>query len=108
MNKFVFALMITVVATAANARDSDRFAVLQCGVQLGGKYLSYKPRPDKPSRKESRLHRVAGAARVEPSGYALSRVGTTWPANSVAGSSNSIEFRLPPKITVASVGCSWL
>tara|TARA_R110002072_G_C7649036_1_gene508554 strand:+ start:291 stop:617 length:327 start_codon:yes stop_codon:yes gene_type:complete len=108
MNKFAFALVITVIATAANARDTDRFAVLQCGVQLGGKYLSYKPRPDKPSRKESRLHRVAGATRVEPSGYTLSQQSTTWPANGAAGSSNSIEFRLPPKITVASVGCSWL
>lgn len=108
MNKFVFALVITVIATAASARDTAGFAFLQCGVQLGGKYLSYKPRPDKPSRKESRLHRVAGAARVAPSGYTLSQQSAAWPANGVAGSSHSIEFRLPPKITVASVGCSWI
>ncbi|MCB1704612.1 MAG: hypothetical protein KDI17_07105 [Halioglobus sp.] len=108
MNKFVFALLITVMATAANARDTQRFAFLQCGVQLGGKYLSDKPGADKPRRKESRLNRVAGALKAEPDGLTLSPPGTAWPASSAAGSSSSIEFRLPPKITVASIGCSWL
>jgi hypothetical protein len=108
MIKLVLALVITAMAATASARGTDRFAFLQCGVKLGGKYLTYKASPQETSRKYSRMNHVAGVAETEPSRFTLSAASTASSPTPQTGSSSTIEFRLPRKITVATIGCSWL
>ena len=52
MNKAALALVLIAVAIAlAPASAADRTSLLQCGVNLGGKTLTYNDEPEaKPSR----------------------------------------------------------
>ncbi|MCB1689215.1 MAG: hypothetical protein KDI33_12035 [Halioglobus sp.] len=108
MIKLILALVI--IATAANARASDEFAFVQCGVKLGGKYLTYKPsaeRSEEKRKRDTRLNYVAGIAQAEPNGFTLGDTGTESLPAEMTDTSLAVEFRLPPKVTVASFGCSW-
>ena len=108
MHKLIFALVFTAVAANANARGTDGFGFLQCGVKLGGKYLTYSAAAQEKSRKDSRLNHVAGMVRTEPVGFTLAQDNNPSSAAGRTGSPSTIDFRLPPKITVATIGCSWL
>lgn len=108
MIKLVLALLITAMAASASARGNDRFAFLQCGVKLGGTYLTYKAASKETGRKNSRMDHVAGVAKADSSRFTLSAASTTLSAAARTGSSSTIEFRLPRKVTVATIGCSWL
>jgi hypothetical protein len=111
MNKIVFALVITAMTTStstANARDNDPFAFLQCGVKLGGKYLAYNASPDTKSFKDTRMNHVAGMIKAEPRGGFMTETSAASSTADPTDPSNTLEFRLPPKITLAGVGCSWL
>tara|TARA_R110002049_G_scaffold301274_2_gene493235 strand:- start:8488 stop:8811 length:324 start_codon:yes stop_codon:yes gene_type:complete len=106
MIKQLLALVIITMA-AANANAADPFDFIQCGVKLGSKYLTYKPNPEEKNRKETRLSHVAGIAQTEPREFALPDGGFSSMAAESADTSLAVEFRLPRKVTVASVGCSW-
>jgi hypothetical protein len=108
MIKLALALLITAMAATASARGTDRFAFLQCGVKLGGTYLTYKASSPEPSKKDARMNHVAGVAKAEPTGFTLSAASTSSSPTRQTGSSSTIEFRLPRKVTVATIGCSWL
>jgi hypothetical protein len=108
MNKILFALVITVMATAANARGNDQFSFLQCGVKFGGKYLTYKASSEGKKRKDTRFNHIAGAVKSESSGFTLSDASTASLPTALKDTSLSVEFRLPRKVNVATVGCSWL
>lgn len=107
MIKLLLALVITVMSTTANARSSDPFSFIQCGVKLGSKYLTYKPTSDRPSKKDTRFSHVARVAKTRSSGFTLSDAGTASLPASLADTPLPVEFRLPRKVTVASFGCSW-
>jgi hypothetical protein len=106
MIKRLLALMIIAMGTT-NANAADRFAFIQCGVKLGSQYLTYKPKPEEKNRKDSRLNHVAGMIHAEPLAFTLPDRGFSSMAADRADTSLAVEFRLPPKVTVASVGCSW-
>ncbi len=110
MIKLLLALLITAVAASAGAQAADQFAFLQCGVRLGGNQLTYKPAAEsssKQSKRDSRLNHVAGSVKTASSGFTLSYASPAAMPASVTDTSHSVEFRLPPKVTVASIGCSW-
>ena len=106
MIKQLLALVIITMATA-NTYAADQFAFIQCGVKLGSKYLTYKPNPEEKNRKETRLSHVAGSVHAAPQGLTLLEGSSSSMAADRADTSLAVEFRLPPKVTVASVGCSW-
>ncbi|CAA0105030.1 Uncharacterised protein [Halioglobus japonicus] len=100
-------VIVAMAATAGNAHAADQFAFFQCGVKLGSKYLTYKPNPEEKNKRDTRLNHVAGIANAQSSEFTLPDAGFTSMAADRADTSLAVEFRLPPKVTVASFGCSW-
>lgn len=96
MKKSALLLVISFMATAAQA-GGDGPASLQCGVFLGGTQLTSKTSSAGKKNWDNRMNHVAGAIRTEPS-----RLNT-----SISDTSQKAEVRLPPKVTVATIGCSW-
>jgi len=107
MNKIVLALVISALTFAAAARGSDRTALLQCGVKLGGKYHSYKPASEQKKSWDTRLNHIAGAAKVETLRLASFDGGTASSEIGHSTQANTVDIRLPRILTFATLGCSW-
>jgi hypothetical protein len=96
MKKSALVLVIFVMATTAHA-SGDSPSRLQCGVFLGGTHLTYKAISSEKKGWDNRMNHVAGAVRPKPA-----RLNT-----SPSDTQRKVEVRLPPKVTVATIGCSW-
>jgi hypothetical protein len=102
MNKAALALVLIAVAITAPARAADRSSLLQCGVNLGGKTLTYNDEPAAKAAPDTRMNHVLGAVPVQP--LAFTPVMAT---DNASTPSNNSDQRLPPKVTLAIIGCSW-
>jgi hypothetical protein len=101
MKHLVFMLMIVAMTTTAQAAG-DKSSLFTCGVNLGGKQLSYTVGSDTNSKARYRLNQVRmnhvlGAVRAEPVQLNLPQLTNT----------SKPEVRLPRKLTFATIGCSW-
>lgn len=98
-----FALIAILFATAGAAQAADeRSSLFACGINFGGKQLTYATTAEPASKKDyravnRRLQYVSGAARTETLSF-IPR-GTADFAKK--------EKRLPRKFTFATIGCSW-
>lgn len=108
MNRTLLALMIFALASNAGARGNDLAAILQCGVKLGDRYHTYKTDSERAKGWDKRLNHVAGVARVEPGRFATYDTRSTSLDADMFAQSSAVEIRLPRKVTVATLGCSWL
>ena len=100
MKRLALTVMLLAMATTAQAGD-DRSSLFTCGVNFGGKQLTYQSNAETKNKKnyrlrDTRMNHVLGAARTEPT-LSLHRLAT----------SNKSEIRLPRKLTFAIIGCSW-
>ena len=101
MKHLAFILMIVAMANTAQAAG-DKSTLFTCGVNLGGKQLSYTAGSDANRKAQYRMNRmrmnhVLGAVRTEPAQLNLPQFNNA----------RKTEVRLPPKVTFATVGCSW-
>jgi hypothetical protein len=103
MKQFALILIMLAMATAAQASD-DSSSLFACGINFGGKQLTFASSSEtEPKEKKkdwsnySRLDRVIGAVRTQPAQFTLPQQAATIKP----------EKRLPPKLTFATVGCSW-
>jgi len=101
MKHLVFMLMILGMATTAQAAG-DKSSLFTCGVNLGGKQLSYTVGSNANSKADYRMNQVRmnhvlGAVRTKPAQLNLSQFTKV----------EKSEVRLPPKVTFATIGCSW-
>lgn len=109
MNRIVFFLVMTALTTSAHARDTDGFGFLQCGLKLGGQYPTYTADPKTTSHKNTWTSKQPGSvAGTESVVFNQSATEHSSVSTHLPDPSNSFEFRLPPKVTVAGIGCSWL
>lgn len=97
MRNLALTLVISAMAATAHA-GGDRVSSLQCGINMGGKSLTYKTSSEAKNRRDNRMDHVAGAVQAETVRFATASTATT-PVKR--------EVRLPSKITVAIIGCSW-
>jgi hypothetical protein len=101
MKHLAFILMIVAMANTAQAAG-DQPSLFACGLNFGGKQLSY-PSDSDAKRKahyrmnQVRMNHVLGAVRTEPVQLNLSQFAKR----------DKSEVRLPPKVTFATIGCSW-
>jgi hypothetical protein len=102
MNKAALALVLIAVAIAAPARAAARDSLLQCGVNLGGKSLTYNDEPEAKHKPDNRRNHVRGTVVEKP----LEFTPVMATENAAATTQNS-DRRLPPKFTLAIIGCSW-
>jgi len=101
MKHLALMLMMLAMATTAQA-GGDRSSLFTCGVNIGGKQLTYKSNSETQKERDYRtnqvrMNHVLGAVRTEP----VQRVTPQ------SAKSNKSEIRLPPKFTFATIGCSW-
>jgi len=101
MKHLVLMLMLLAMATTAQA-GGDRSSLFACGVNFGGKQLTYQSSSETKNKKDYRLHNtrmnhVLGAVRTERPQLSLHQ----------QAKSNKSEIRLPRKLTFAIIGCSW-
>jgi hypothetical protein len=101
MKHLALMLMLLAMATTAQA-GGDKSSLFTCGVNFGGKQLTYQSSSETKNKKDYRLHdarmnHVMGAVRTEPVRLSLPRLAKP----------NKSEIRLPPKLTFAIIGCSW-
>ena len=101
MKYFALILILFATATAAQAED-DRSSLFACGINFGGKQLTYSVPSEPTSKKEfravnRRLQYVTGAARTETLRFI--------PPHTAEFAKK--EKRLPRKFTFATIGCSW-
>jgi hypothetical protein len=101
MKHLILLLVLSATGPAVHAAE-DRSSLFACGINFGGKQLTFSV-PTRTSSKKGyevqnqRLLHVAGAVRtqtvrfIEPS----------------TAESSKKEKRLPRKVTFATVGCSW-
>jgi len=102
MNKTALALVLIAVAIAAPARSADSASLLQCGVNLGGKTLTYNDAPAAKGKPDKRVNHVRGTVVEKP--LEFTPVMATETASATKQKS---DRRLPPKFTLAIIGCSW-
>ena len=107
MNKIVLTLVISALTFAASAHGSDQTSLLQCGVKLGGKYHSYKPASEQKKSWDTRLEHIEGAAKVASLRLASFDSGKDSSDIRKTAQPNTVDTRLPPKFTFATLGCSW-
>lgn len=101
MKHLAFILMIVAMANTAQAAG-DKSSLFTCGVNMGGKQLSYTVGANANSKADYRMNQVRmnhvlGAVRTEPVQLNLHQFTNT----------RKSETRLPPKVTFATIGCSW-
>lgn len=105
------ATLVLVCAFAATAQAGERdFSLLECGVQLGGSELGYKPPSAMRSRVVNLRHSFAfrHSHRADPRPTADSRGRGFAPAESRFDfTRRSARSRLPAVLAIARVGCSW-
>ena len=106
MQRLAFIIAISVTAAAAQAAG-DRSSRFACGINVGGQQFTssfaldskrqYNYRTYNPN--SSRMNHVLGAVQPEPLSLNIN------PAQPTTASPS--EKRLPPKLTFATLGCSW-
>ncbi len=106
MKHTALALVLFAAASTVYASGADSSASLRCGVILGGKSLAYDGGEETKKRKDQRLNAMLGTANTEPLRFAPSAAAADSEATSPAASNNS-DRRLPAKLTLATIGCSW-
>jgi len=107
MNKAALALVliamaISAVAATTPARAADRASLLQCGVSFGGKTLTYNDEPAAKGKPDNRMNHVLGAAPKKPLEFTPDMATET-----TSATTQNSDRRLPPKFTLAIIGCSW-
>jgi hypothetical protein len=107
MNKAALALVLIAVAAAAmaatvQASTGDSNSLLQCGVNLGGKTLTYNDEPEAKRKPDNRMNHVLGAVAEKPLQFT-----PVMAAETASGTTHNSDRRLPPKFTLAIIGCSW-
>ena len=98
--------LLFAAASTAHASSADSSAGLRCGVTLGGKSLAYDGGEETKKRKDQRLNAMLGTATAEPLRFAPSAAAADSEATNPAASNDS-DRRLPAKLTLATIGCSW-
>lgn len=106
MKHLALAFVLFAAASTAYASGADSSAGLRCGVILGGKSLAYDGGEETNKSKDQRLNAMLGTANTEPLRFAPSTAAADSEAASPAASNNS-DRRLPAKLTLATIGCSW-
>ena len=101
MKHLALMLMLLAMATTAQA-GGDKSSLFTCGVNFGGKQLTYQSGSETKNKKDyrvkdARMNHVIGAVRTEPVQLNLRQLAK----------SNKSEIRLPRKLTFAIIGCSW-
>jgi hypothetical protein len=96
MKKSALVLVISIMATTVHA-EGDSPSRLQCGVFLGGTHLTSKASSAGKKSWDNRMNHVVGAVPPQPA-----QLNTT-----LSDTRQKVEVRLPPKVTVATIGCSW-
>ena len=104
---------ITIITTSlllcsgtATAGDSEGRTFLECGIQLGGRDLAYKPE-SAISRRGFNMRRELDRAAASTDPRALRFDTTQTYLRSSAGTVNS-RARTPPVMAIARFGCAWL
>jgi hypothetical protein len=103
MKKSALAFVTMAMASIAHAGSAGDFSLLHCGVVFGGTTLTYNTgaASNTKSKYDTRMNHVLGAAREEPAQFTPSQAAASSTVD------NKTETRLPPKFTLATVGCSW-
>ena len=101
MKQLALILIMLAMTSTAHAAG-ERSSLFACGVNFGGKQLTYQSGANTKSKEEYRfnqvrMNHVLGAVRSEPLLLNLPQFAK----------SSKTEIRLPPKVTFATIGCSW-
>jgi hypothetical protein len=97
------ALTLLLVAIACNSHAaSERPSLLQCGINIGGRTLTYQTPAETKNRQDKRMNHVQGVKREEPLHFT-----TAAATDATATTTQESDNRLPPKLTLAIFGCSW-
>ncbi len=96
------AMAATAMAATAQASAADRVSLLQCGVNLGGRTLTYNDEPESKGKPDNRMNHVLGAASEKPLQFT-----PVMAAETASSTPHNSDRRLPPKFTLAIIGCSW-
>lgn len=94
------AIAVLLCACAASAMAKESRATLQCGVQLGGSELVYKPASAMRRKKLGLQAQFAPAARSPRIQHGDSRFHFRF-------KDNTVSSRLPAIMAIARVGCAW-
>jgi hypothetical protein len=106
MKYAALALALFAAASTAYASGADSSAGLRCGVILGGKSLAYDGGEETKESKYQRLNAMLGTADTEPLRFAPSAAAAGGDTASPPAANDS-DRRLPAKLTLATIGCSW-
>jgi len=109
MKHTAFALVLFATAACAQAGDAGSSSLLRCGVNLGGKSLTYDAGEPSKSRQEQRFTQARGAATAaaEPRAFAPAAGAADRQATALHASDTASDQRLPANLTLATIGCSW-
>ncbi|MEZ5571142.1 MAG: hypothetical protein R3E64_03880 [Halioglobus sp.] len=103
MKKSALACVFFAMASTANAGGADDFSLLRCGVNFGGKTLTYNADAEINTKRDARMNHILGAtASAQSSQFKPAMAAEPEPAATV-----KTETRLPRKFTLATIGCSW-
>ncbi len=100
--KLALAFLMFAITTASQATDADTSSLLRCGVNFGGKTLTYDGGSQTKDKRDKRLNHVMGA--VTPKSPEFTPAMAT---DTMSAAGQSSDTRLPPKFTLATIGCSW-
>lgn len=106
MKHTALALVLFAAAATAHAGGADSSSLLQCGVILGSKTLSYDAGEQTKDKKMQRLNAMPGTAAADPLRFSPSAAAER-EANQNTAASNTSDKRLPRNLTLATIGCSW-
>jgi hypothetical protein len=107
MKEVGLALVLLAMAGSASASSSSNFSLLECGVMLGSRTLSYNNDTTTKKLTDTRMNHVLGAVRTQPSDFSNTLTAASIRAAATQAANNKSEQRLPPKFTLATFGCSW-
>lgn len=100
--KVALALLVYAFSTAVHAGGAENSSLLQCGVNLGGKTLTYEAAAAAQDKRDNRMNHVAGTAVAQQLQFT-----TTMANDAMSGTTKTSDTRLPPTFTLAIFGCSW-
>jgi hypothetical protein len=106
MKYMAIALVIFAAASHAHASEADSSSVLQCGLILGGKSLTYDAGGESKTAPDQRFNTTPRATSADPLRFAPSTAAERETDSTPATPSTS-DKRLPRNLTLATIGCSW-
>jgi hypothetical protein len=108
MKHVAFALVLLATTSSANADSADSSSLLRCGVMFGGKSLTYDAGAETNNKKAQHFNTLPQTSGAEPLRFAPSAAAVAdGAADAMPAASNTSDSRLPAKLTLATVGCSW-